>query len=204
MRLLKRLLSTVATLSLNREVLAKCGHKTKLRGTVTAFGERTTMRMPTNAEGTTDYCLECIGKMTIRCAWCGGLIFIGDPITLCTPHSEEAFLRSAEGQREFEFVFDGELGFKIPAYAVVYRRKPLQLVGCLRWECAESGADRAGYWVPGPDGAGMVYRVQTAYEEILSGAAGKTTSVVVGDLHDPNEAHPLKEEGGIIITRIIE
>ena len=102
--------------------------------------------MPTNENGSMDYCLDCIGKMAIRCAWCGDPIFIGNPITLYTPHGD----------------------FQVPEHAIVYNKEPLQLVGCLGWNCAETGADRAGFWLQGEDGKGCVQRVPTAYEAILS------------------------------------
>src|SRR3989338_2816948 len=124
-----------------------CGHQTALKGTVRAFEDSTTTVMPSNDAGSTNYCLDCIGKMAIRCAWCAKPIFVVDPITLYTPQSQKDFGRAFAAQQELPFVFDSDLGFNIPAHAVVYQLKPLQLVGCLRWECADSGADRAGFWV---------------------------------------------------------
>lgn len=174
-----------------KEVTATlCGHRTKLAGEVTAFGESTTVTIPLNEDGSANYCLDCIGKMTIRCAWCVNPIFIGDPITLYTPRSQKDFSRAYATRQQLPFVFDSDLGFKIPAHAVVYQRKPLQLVGCMRWECADSAADRAGFWVPSTEqGKGTVYRVRTAFEEILAGK----DCVVVGDLGNPSEASPLQE-----------
>lgn len=129
-----------------RYIATKCGHPTKQRGTVSAFEHTITTQMPQNEYGSVDYCLECIGKMAIKCAWCGNPIFIGDPVTLYTPQGD----------------------FKIPEYAVINNEKPLQLVGCLRWNCADTGADRAGSWLPNNDDKGYVHRIPTAYERILS------------------------------------
>ena len=123
----------------------RCKHRTKLVGTVSALGRTTTTKMKLNSGGSVDYCLDCIGRMSIRCAWCGNPIFIGDPITLYTP----------------------EGNFRVSDWMVTYSKKPLQLVGCLGLDCADTGADRAGFWVPGEDGNGQVKRVPTAYEAFL-------------------------------------
>lgn len=134
---------------------SKCGHRTKRTGPVSAYEHIITMRMPRNDGGTMDYCLDCIGKMTIRCAWCDTPIFISSPVTLYTPRDD----------------------FQVPEYAVVYGEKPLQLVGCLGWNCAESGADHAGFWLPGEDGTGCVQRVPTLWEKML----GKSPVIAVRD-----------------------
>ena len=102
--------------------------------------------------------------MAIQCAWCGEPIFIGDPITLYTPHRD----------------------FQIPAHAVVHSENPLQLVGCLRWGCADTGADRAGFWLPGENGKGCVRRVPTAYGAILG--AEEPPMMIIGGLSDMEEA----------------
>lgn len=126
-------------------VATKCGHRTEQEGRVSAFEHVIIIEMPRNEIGSVDYCLDCIGKMAIQCAWCGNQIFIGDPITLYTPRCN----------------------FKVPEHAVVYAKKPLQLVGCLDGNCAESRADKAGLWLPDENGKGHVHRVPTAHEEIL-------------------------------------
>src|SRR3989344_6557684 len=136
----------LSSLSPFRYVAVKCGHRTKRSGPVSAFERTITTKMPMNENGCVDYCLDCIGKMAIRCAWCGDPIFIGNPITLYTPHGD----------------------FQVPEHAIVYNKEPLQLVGCLGWNCAETGADRAGFWLQGEDGKGCVQRGPTAYEAILS------------------------------------
>jgi hypothetical protein len=99
--------------------------------------------------------------MVIRCAWCGGYILPGEPITLYTPCSED---------------------FKIPDYAVVYKEDPKQLVGCLRWNCAESGADRTGFWII----PGKVLRCLSPIEELMSDS--KHDAVIINDLGDINQA----------------
>lgn len=123
----------------------KCGHLTEQNGPVSAFGHTTTTQMPRNEYGSVDYCLKCISEMAIKCAWCGNPIFIGDPVTLYTPLEN----------------------FKIPEHAVINNEKPLQLVGCLRWNCADTGADCAGFWLPNNDGNGHAHYIMTAYERIL-------------------------------------
>jgi len=107
---------------------AKCGHKTVLKGKVEASGKHVTTTMPKNNEGSTDYCLECLGKMAIRCAWCGDPIFIGDAVTLYSPTKPN--------------------DVKMPEHAVVHDeiKGRKRYVGCLGWNCAETGGDRAGFW----------------------------------------------------------
>lgn len=123
-------------------VANKCGHRTKRAGWVEAFGEKYFVEMPVAKNGRPDYCHACIGSMAIRCAWCGEPIHIGNPVTLYTPSKR---------------------GFVIPTYAVRYSKDPLQLVGCLAWGCAETGADRAGFWMP----PGEVFRVPTVFEQFF-------------------------------------
>ena len=105
-------------------IASKCGHETKSMAKVNIFGKEFTIIVhnPKKAE----YCSSCLAKMSIRCAWCGEFILVDDPITLYTPVKKT---------------------FQIPDYAVKYSENPLQLVGCLGWKCAESGIDRAGFWV---------------------------------------------------------
>lgn len=142
---------------------AKCGHSTMRIGKITVFGETSTLQMPLNDAKGVDWCLECVAKMAIRCAWCGEPIHIGNPVTLYTPEKKD---------------------FVMPDHAVVHQKDPLQLVGCLRWDCAETGADRAGFWIPGNDGKGTVHRVPSPLE--LAFASGQ--GVVVGDLGNMQEA----------------
>lgn len=123
----------------------KCGHWTKKKGAISAFGHKGAVEMPFNDEGGVDYCLDCIGRMAIRCGWCGEVIWIGQPITLYTLLDK----------------------FEIPEYAIKYSENPLQLVGCLGWNCADTGADRAGFWLPGESGVGQVLRVVSGIEEVL-------------------------------------
>jgi hypothetical protein len=107
----------------------RCGHTTKRKGKVFAFGEERTLQIPKNEEGGVDHCLHCLAGMSTRCAWCGRPIFIGDPITLRAPEDPE---------------------YKPPyhEYKVFYCKKPYKLVGCLRNGCAESESDKAGFWHP--------------------------------------------------------
>ncbi len=105
----------------------KCGHKTKLKDKVTAFGETEILGMVPHKDGTVDYCHKCLKKMAIRCAWCGEPIFIGEFVTLYTPINKK---------------------FKAPECAVKYSENPLQFVGCCRGNCAETGADYRGRWMP--------------------------------------------------------
>ncbi len=129
-----------------------CGHKTHKKGFMHDGESTTIMEMPLAENGHPDYCLDCIDKMSIRCAWCGKTITIGSPVTLYIPKK----------------------GFKIPDYAVSYGEgEQKALVGCLGWDCAECGADLAGCWVP----PGIVKRVPSPFEIAMQ--TGKI--VMVGD-----------------------
>jgi len=159
-------------------VATQCGHETKLVGQVSAFNRKTTLTIHPPKGEKPGYCHSCLGLMSIRCAWCGEPIFIGDPITLYTPT---------------------ESNFKIPDHAVVHKQDPLQLVGCLGWDCALSGIDRAGFWVPRDDGKGCVRQVPSPLEIILN---AKTTQnvVIIDDLTSMGKAGKprlvhLREEG---------
>lgn len=144
------------TLLARKHEATRCGHYTRRRGVISFEGESATMTLPVNPTGSVDYCLDCIGKMTIRCAWCGKPIFIGEPVTLYTPTNHD---------------------FKIPEHAVVHKEKPLKLVGCLRWDCADTGCDIAGYWVPGHDGKGCVHPMKNVFEVMLGAEEGSVTTL---------------------------
>lgn len=139
-----------------------CGHLTKQKGVMKSpDGSQSIMSMPLADNGHPNYCLECIGKMTIQCAWCDNRIAIGDPVTLYIPKK----------------------GFEIPKHAVHYSSEGGQesLVGCLGWNCAESSADLCGRWMP----PGVVQRVPSPIELCLHGMDGKGPNVVfVGDTHN--------------------
>lgn len=143
-------------------IAAKCGHFTQIEGNIEAFGKTGKVKMPLNEVGGVDYCLECVGQMAIRCAWCKEVIWIGEPITLYTPME----------------------AFEVPEGAIIYNQDPLQLVGCLGWNCADTGADRAGFWLPGDGGKGVVYRVISGVEEAMM-----TQEIsIVGDLSNISDA----------------
>lgn len=138
-----------------------CGHQTKKTGVMKSpDGAVSIMSMPLADNGHPDYCLACIGDMTIQCAWCDNQIAIGDPITLYLPRK----------------------GFDIPKHAVHYNGERYKsLVGCLSSNCAESGADLCGYWMP----PGVVHRVPSPIELCLNGLDGKgPNALLVVDSHD--------------------
>lgn len=122
-----------------------CGHRTRSEGKVSAYGETITTRMPIR-DGKVAFCLNCLGEMAIRCAWCGAVIFIGDPVTLYIKPSEM------------------ELG----ADTVAYGSDPVCVVGCLGWDCASTGADRTGFWMPHEiERCGYVHRVLSPLEQAM-------------------------------------
>lgn len=135
-----------------------CGHRTKKTGKVTSRGESYAISMPLSKNGSPDYCLDCIAKMSIGCAWCERSIHIGDPVTLYMPRET----------------------FKVPEHAVRYDEDDRFLVGCLGWECAETGADHQGFWMP----PGKVARVPSPIETLMLGG-DDSKAVIVGDLSDP-------------------
>lgn len=135
-----------------------CGHETALNGTVFAHNESTKMRMPFNDQGTTNWCLDCIGKMTIKCASCGKPIWIGSPIALIVLDDSD----------------------KIPPHAVPHEGG---FVACLRMDCGDP-CMRSGFWLPDIDGHGYVFRVPSPLELCLGGQG----SVVVSDVGSIEEA----------------
>jgi hypothetical protein len=142
-----------------------CGHKTKRMGFVKGHERDSILTMPLAENGRPDYCLDCIGKMAIKCAWCSCPISIGEPVTLYTPRDT----------------------FEVPDHAVPYTEGGSNaLVGCLRWGCAMGGADRAGFWLPGEDGKGRVRRVPTAIEILMGNPDAK--ALIVHNTHDAVEA----------------
>ena len=124
-----------------RKYMAKCGHETKLKGKIKAYGQSSKVKITCDIDEI-PYCLDCIEKMAIKCPWCGGPIFIGEYVTLYTPTDPN---------------------FKVPDGCVVYSKEPLQLVGCQSSSCAETGADYCGIWVP----PGAVKRIESALEKCL-------------------------------------
>lgn len=146
-----------------KSYLANCGHNSLIEDNVSAFGETTKTKVPL-IDGKIEYCHQCLSKMAIQCAWCGKPIFIGDPITLYTPSEE----------------------FEIPKHAVVYSEEPLQLVGCRRSDCADTGADYCGVWYP----PGKVQRIASAIEIAMA----NPDHAVIGNIHDGFELKKIREE----------
>lgn len=133
---------------------AKCGHLTSQKATLNAFGEKCEIKI-LSPKDEIEFCHDCLEKMTIRCAWCGKPIFIGDIVTLYTPNKD----------------------FKIPNYAITYSKDPLQLVGCGRTNCAETGADYCGNWLP----PGKVKRFPSVIEMAMA-----TGRPVIGNHNNGN------------------
>lgn len=101
-----------------------CDHPLISEGTVTVFGKEVQF----GSRGVilnTDYCAQCIANMAIRCAWCGNIIFIGDPVTL---------LRSTDESQ-------------MPDYAVRYVQDASLFIGCVDMDCCWSGGCLSGRWV---------------------------------------------------------
>lgn len=126
----------------SRTYTTPSGKRTKRRGVIDAFGEKSHIIMPLNAQGTVDWTLDEIAAMTIQCAWCGRPIFISDPITLYSPVDPDSPIHP--------LIPKPQKPFEVPSYAVIYQQNPLQLIGCPRWDCAETSGDFSGQWVPDP------------------------------------------------------
>lgn len=113
-------------------VMAGCGHLTSRDVIVWLDDECTVTSMSSQVKP--EVCGDCLTAMVIRCAWCGRAIFIGDPVTLYSARS-------------------GELP-ELPDRAVVFDQDRATLVGCLGGNCADTGADRVGFWIPDPTNPG--------------------------------------------------
>ena len=106
--------------------------------------------------GRPNYCLVCIGNMAIRCGWCGKTIDISDMITLYLENPD-----MPEWTRYY-----GEAGAS--------GRK--RVIGCGRSDCAETGADYCGQWLP----PGEVVRFQSVLEKMIeANQNGDDCTVVV-------------------------
>ncbi len=143
----------------------ECGHKTKIKGKIEFFGRTSTMKMPLSKNDCPDYCLECIAKMTIQCAWCKNSIVIGSPITLYTPKES----------------------FEIPKHAVLYTEDDSKaLVGCLKGSCFDLPDDMCGHWLP----PGEVKRCPSPIEMLFMANQGEDKNmIIINDTDDyPNSA----------------
>lgn len=130
--------------NLNNKVKAvECGHETKLKGKVSAFGENVVTKIKPDKNGNAKYCHDCLSDMAILCAWCERPIFIGNPITLYSTRKDD---------------------FKVPNHASIYKEDPITLVGCGRTDCADTGADYAGTWIP----PGKVKRTPSMIEQSMA------------------------------------
>lgn len=107
-------------------VATMCGHRTKRKGKVSAFGETGVLETPCDAEQKPYICLECLAGMSIMCAYCQGVIFPFDSVTLYMP------------DQEFE------AGVNTATYG-----KPLRYVACMRQTClVEKKGFVFGVWLP--------------------------------------------------------
>ncbi|HWH07234.1 MAG TPA: hypothetical protein VNU47_01770 [Candidatus Paceibacterota bacterium] len=118
----------ITTMFSKQSVARFCCHAVaSAEGRVEAFDDHTVTTMPRNEQGGYDFCHACLGKMAIRCGWCERAIFIGDPVTLYMPSHPYVWFSP-----DVTFMsFDNQT-----------------VVGCGRTDCAHTGADYAGFWVP--------------------------------------------------------
>jgi len=122
----------VSSLNPGLYIATECGHFAKHCQRITAYG--TTIWLKNNVvDGSVQYCHTCLTEMTIRCAFCGGPIFIGDAVTLYHPSALN--------------------GMEVPEWPIVFHDG--HPVGGIC--CAELGyADMCGVWVPGENLNGKV------------------------------------------------
>ncbi len=139
-----------------------CGHSSKRKTIISVRGKNIVFTLQKNLSLT--YCPQCVADAAIACAWCGNTIVPSDPVTLYAPRDPN---------------------FQVPEHAAVYSKDPLRLVGCLGFDCAITGADRAGFWAM----PGQVERVMSPFEQVM--ATGDI--VIVSDISDPAEAIPIRE-----------
>ncbi|MBM3256544.1 MAG: hypothetical protein FJZ04_03725 [Candidatus Moranbacteria bacterium] len=157
--------------------IAGCGHKFIKQKEVTALGGTITTEVPVDGNGSTPYCHSCLEKMVAPCAWCFEPIFIGSPVTLYMIKEEEFKNKYGfSGQEMEQYKKDGEL----PDGSIIYATTNgyLQLVGCGRTTCADTGADYCGIWMP----PGKIERFTSLLEVAVQ---SKTGSAAASDLTDP-------------------
>ncbi len=102
----------------------KCGHITKLKGLMYDGIKKVIWRLPLSDNGNPNYCLDCVGDMSILCAWCNQPITVGSLVTL----------------------YEYDRNFIIPRHAI---HCGTALVGCLRQNCTHKKEDVRGVWVHG-------------------------------------------------------
>ncbi len=123
---------------LNKTYGTNCGHQSKHKVHIEAFGGHTITQIPFTEDGMLEACGDCLKKMAIQCAWCGNVIFIGNTVT----------------------VFPANADQKIPSYAVKHDHG---YVGCTRSTCFEQLDEPGKYWAP----PGKVEKYKTALEKFM-------------------------------------
>ena len=103
-------------------VANKCKHSTKLHGLINDGQKNIIWKLSLADNKNPDYCLNCVEKMSILCAWCNQPITFGSLITLYK-YDDRTF---------------------IPKHAVYHHEA---VVGCLRQNCAHEKEDVRGIWV---------------------------------------------------------
>jgi len=171
----------LAKLMPNKEYLAKCGHKTKLKGHYDKFGEKTELIINYEHRKDIPLCHDCMENNTIQCAWCDKPIFPGDTITL--------YSQANEGGMKTVFTshpVSDKSPKEMPKHAVKYEDSENTYIGCGRTDCAESGMDYCGSL--GPDG--KVIRYKSAIEVMMDnpgkGVFGSHGDLKTFDLKEDN------------------
>lgn len=87
-----------------------CSHETKKEGIVYVGKKALSLSLAVDENGYTPYCLDCLGRMSIRCAVCGDLIQVGEPVA----------------------VYDRNSFVSLPSHAVSYKYDERYVIGCLK------------------------------------------------------------------------
>lgn len=106
-----------------KKVVADCGHESLAVKVITIHGKKHMFSWKNLKR--VKFCFDCFEKAIVYCAWCGEPIFPDDPITLYSPK---------------------DLSYVPKEGSVKYSDNPATYVGCLGTKCADTGADRAGFW----------------------------------------------------------
>jgi hypothetical protein len=136
-------------------VASVCEHETKVKGLITTpFGAVTVYRMPPQP----DYCLRCLGQMSVQCACCGKPVWIGDKVTLYQP----------------------DRASKLPKYVYRLHKDSNYFVACTRSECAKTRKSVSGRWLP----PGEVKCDSSPTETVLSTRVTVSLPELRGQLED--------------------
>lgn len=139
------------------------GKKTKLYGTIEAFGESHRIILKVGDDGMVDYTHEEISERAIACAACGKPIWCGDPIGLVAPIDTT------------QSVLEGAYQYEDGGYAC-----------CFRWDCMHPF--QRGFWLPTADDPLTFGILRTAGPDEILAANPDLEGIIVGNVRDVGAA----------------